>query len=81
MVSTVNANINSKTEHTERTLQVTADLSTMDSNQLRSLRDLLSTQKEASPLDIENKQEGTLLLEMLNSAREIIEAEDAEYTE
>lgn len=74
MVSTVNANINSKTEHTTKTLQVTADFSKMDSKQLRALRDLVTTQKTDN-LEIENNQENTLLLEMLDSARGVMDAE------
>jgi hypothetical protein len=82
MTSTVNASITSKTEHTEKTLQLTADLGSMDSNALRALRDILSNQAPSEALAIENKQDGTLLLDLIDRANSVMDdVEDAEYTE
>jgi hypothetical protein len=78
LTSTVNANINAKTEHTERSVQLTADLSTMNSEQLRVLRDMISTQKPEDA-QIVDSGSGTLLLEMLDKGRELIE--DAHFEE
>jgi hypothetical protein len=78
MVSTVNANINSKTEHTERSLQLTADLSNMNSEQLRALRGMISSQKPEDA-EILDSGQGTLLLEMLDKGREVIE--EAQFEE
>jgi hypothetical protein len=77
---TVTANVNSKTEHTEKTLSVTADLSSMNREQLKALRELVSTQK-TDEVEMINNGEGTLLLEMIDKGRDIIEAEVAEYIE
>jgi hypothetical protein len=44
------------TAHTDRTLKITADLSKMDVNQLKALRDMIHVQStnEVHPADIEN---------------------------
>ena len=44
MVTIVKANINAKTEHVKKTLNVSADLSKMDVEQLKALREMVSTQ-------------------------------------
>ena len=76
LTSTVNAEITSNTVHTENRLSVTADLNLMDSNQLRALRDLISTQKTET-LEIEHKEE-TPMMELMDKANRILEAEVVE---
>lgn len=51
MVTTVNANINAKTEHVNKTLKVSADLSKMDVNQLKALREMVSSQSQGMITD------------------------------
>ena len=51
MVTTVNANINAKTEHVKRTLNVSADLSKMDVEQLKALREMVSSQSQGMITD------------------------------
>lgn len=79
LTSTVNAEITSKTEHTERMLTVSADLSKMDSGQLRALRELVSTQKTET-LEIEHK-ETFPLSDIMEKAKRIQEAEEAQYAD
>jgi hypothetical protein len=76
MVTTVNANINTKTEHTTRNLQVTADLSKMGTEQLKLLRDLVSNQPE----QVQQLTEviDTPMLEYMENARLVLEAEFTE---
>lgn len=51
MVTTVNANINAKTEHVKKTLNVSADLSKMDVEQLKALREMVSSQSQGMITD------------------------------
>jgi hypothetical protein len=51
MVTTVNANINAKTEHVKKTLNVSADLSKMDVEQLKALREMVSAQSQGMITD------------------------------
>jgi hypothetical protein len=79
ITSTVNAEITSNTTHTENRLNVSADLTKMDSNQLRALRELVSTQKTET-LEIGHDIE-TPMIEVMDKARAILDAEEAEYIE
>lgn len=80
-VTNVTASITSKTEHTQRTVQVTADMSTMNSDQLRALRDLITSQKTNNPIEIEQGS-GTMLLDLVDKAHDVLdEGEYAEYLE
>lgn len=72
MVTTVNANIKSNTEHTERKLSVTADLSKMDSVQLRALRDMIEVQGKNAP-QIEAEGNHNEMLQLLETAQSFIE--------
>lgn len=76
MVTTVNANINSNTTHTERIEQVsTADISKMNSEQLRFLRDMISNQK-TDTLQIENNvNEEVSMQSFLEQADKIVDAQ------
>lgn len=77
-VSTVNANVSANTEHTEKTLNVTADLSKMDSVQLRALRDLITTQKSGDVLQItgEDNNDSDSLQQFISMAENVLKAED-----
>lgn len=79
MESTVKAEITSNTTHTENTLSVTADLTKMDSNQLRALRELVSTQTRET-IEV-NKVEEIPMFDVISRANAIREAEEAQYTE
>jgi len=51
MITTVNANINAKTEHVKKTLNVTADLSKMDVGQLKALKEMVALQDDGKSIE------------------------------
>lgn len=59
--------------HTDRSLKITADLSKMDINQLRALRDMIQVQStnEIHPTDIANND----ITHLLEHAKNIVDAE------
>lgn len=74
--TTVSAEITSNTTHTEQTLNVTANLDNMNSDQLRALRELISTQK-VETIEIEAQHEIVPLVELFDRADKIKNAEAA----
>lgn len=76
MVTTVNATINSKTEHTKKTLNVTADLSTMNSAQLKELRNIITGLPQNQNQEVE-ADSNTPLIEYMKQAQDI---QEADYT-
>lgn len=71
--SSVNTVVSGAVTHTDRTLKITADLSKMDINQLRALRDMIAVQKttEACTQDIESHN----IQPLLEYARNISDAQ------
>ena len=69
MVTTVNANINAKTEHVKKTLNVTADLSKMDVTQLKALREMVALQDNGKSVEDAGEVD---MIEYIEAAAELV---------